>query len=65
MPELGDVRRENHRGGYSLWCWVAGWENGPEWVCVYSTHPGDVGQYLSDQDPVNCIDVGKLPGMDE
>ena len=66
---IGTVLREEHEGGFSVWARVGRTKMNlntrvlrvvPEWLCVYSTAPGDNGEWLAEAGdwPV----IGAVPG---
>lgn len=63
MDKIGQVRIENHEGGHSVWVMIDGSGGLGEWLCVWSTAPGNLQADL----PLGYIEsrsevVGAVPG---
>lgn len=61
-PKVGEIRREDHDGGYSLWQSVEGPEGQGLWLCTFSTAFGNRGETLLWQQVADLPVIGSVPG---
>ena len=62
-PKVGELRREDHDNGHSIWQWFQDRHNTLYWLCVSSTAPGNRGEQLGAAESARGWPViGVVPG---